>query len=113
MLSALAQVQTAQAVAAQSVLGQHALDGQLHSVVGAVVHHNASLGFLQTADPAGYTVVGLLVQLVAGENSLVGVDDDDIVTAINVGGEINFVLAAEQVSSDDSGTAQGKVSLRN
>ncbi len=77
MLSALVDVQTDHRVTAQGVLGQHTLDGQLHSVVGAVFHHNASLGFLQTADPAGYAVVGLLIQLLAGENCLVSVDDDE------------------------------------
>ena len=107
MLSALVQVQTGQCVLAQGVLGQHALDGQLHSVVGAVLHHDAGLGFLQTADPAGNAVVGLLLQLLAGQNSLVGVDDDDEVTAVNVGSEIDLVLAAQDVCSLDSGTAQG------
>ena len=56
--------------------------------------------------PAGDTVVDLLLGLLAGQNSLVGVDDDDIVSAINVGSEIDLVLAAQQVGSDHSGTAQ-------
>ena len=110
MLSALVQVQTGHSVLAQSVLGQHALDSQLHSVVGAGFHHGASLGFLQTADPAGNAVVGLLIQLLTGQNSLVGVDDDDEVTAVNVGNEIDLVLAAQDVSSLNSGTAQGLAS---
>ena len=107
VLLALVQVQTGHAVTAQSVLGQHALNSQLHSVVGAVVHHHASLGFLQTADPARYAVVGLLVQLLAGQNSLVSVDNDDVVATVNVGSEIDLVLAAQDVGSDDSGAAQG------
>ena len=107
MLGALVQVQTGHGIAADGILGQHALDSQLHSIVGALVHHDASLGFLQTADPAGYTVVGLLIQLVAGQDSFVSVDDDDIITAVNVGGEVDLVLAAQQVSHGDGGTAQG------
>ena len=51
--------------------------------------------------------VGLLIQLLAGQNSLVGVDDDDVVTAVNVGSEIDLVLAAQDVGSDHSGAAQG------
>ena len=101
VLLALVQVQTAHAVTAQGVLGQHALNSQLHSVVGAVFHHNASFGFLQVTNPAGYAVVGLLLQLLAGQNSLVGVDNDNEVTAVNVGSEIDLVLAAQQVSSDN------------
>ena len=107
MLSTLVQVQTGHAVTAQSVLGQHALDGDFHSVVGAVLHHGTSLGLLQAADPAGYTVVDLLLCLLAGQNSLVGVDNDHVVTAVNVGSEVDLVLAAQQVGSDHSGTAQG------
>ena len=44
---------------------------------------------------------GELMQVVTG------IDDDNIVSAINVGSEIDLVLAAQQVGSDHSGTAQG------
>ena len=81
MLGALVQVQTGQSVLAQGVLGQHALDGQLNGVVGAGSHHVAGLGLLQAADPAGHPVVLLLLGLLAGQNSLVGVDDDDVIAA--------------------------------
>ena len=107
MLSTLVQMQAGQSVTAQGVLGQHTLDGQLHGVVGAVFHHGASLGFLQAADPAGNAVVGLLISLLAGQNSLVGVDDDNIVTAVNVGGESGLGLTAQQVGDSHSGAAQG------
>ena len=106
MLITLVQMQAGHGITAQSVLGQHALNSQLHGVIRALLHHDASLGFLQTADPAGNAVVGLLLCLLAGQNSLVGVDDDDVVAAVNVRGEIDLVLATQQVSSDDSGTAQ-------
>ena len=110
MLSTLVQVQAGHAVLAQGVLGQHALDSDFHSEVGAAGHHVASLGLLQAADPAGNTVVLLLIQLLAGEDSLIGVDDDDEIAAINVGSEIDLVLATQDVGSDDSGTAQGLAS---
>ena len=44
------------------------------------------------------------------QNSLVSVDDDNEITAIDVGGEISLVLAAQDVCSDNSGTAQGLAS---
>ena len=52
------------------------------------------------------TVVFLL-QLAAGEDCLGSVDDDDMVTAINMGGEGGLVLAAQQNGGFFSGTAQG------
>ena len=110
MLSVLVDMQAGHSVLADGVLGQHTLDSQLHSVVGAVSHHVTSLGLLQVTDPAGDTIVLLLLQLLAGQNSLIGVDDDDEITAVNVGGEISLVLAAQDVCSDNSGTAQGLAS---
>ena len=55
------------------------------------------------------TAIILLLQLAAGENSLLDVDDDDVVAAVNVRGEIGLQLAAQQVGGDDGGTAQGLV----
>jgi tRNA(Ile)-lysidine synthase TilS/MesJ len=49
----------------------------------------------------------LVDQLVAGQHSLAGVDDDDVVTAVNVGGVLNLVLALQQGSSGGSHAAQG------
>ena len=85
VLSALVQVQAGQSGTAQGVLGQHALDSQLHSVVRAGIHHDTSLGLLHVTDPAGDTIVLLLIQLLAGQDSLVGVDDDDVVAAVDIG----------------------------
>ena len=110
MLSVLVDMQAGHSVLADGVLGQHTLDSQLHGVVGASSHHVASLGLLQVTNPASNTIVLLLLQLLAGQNSLIGVDDDDEITAVNVGGEISLVLAAQDVSSDNSGTAQGLAS---
>ena len=55
------------------------------------------------------TAIILLLQFAAGENSLLDVDDDDVVAAVNVRGEIGLQLAAQQVGGDDGGTAQGLV----
>ena len=49
----------------------------------------------------------LLLQLLAGQDSLIAVDDDDVVTAVNVGGESGLVLAAQDDSSLGSNAAEG------
>ena len=46
-------------------------------------------------------------QLLAGQDSLIAVDDDDVVTAVNVGGESGLVLAAQDDSSLGSNAAEG------
>jgi hypothetical protein len=50
----------------------------------------------QAARVARVVVGELLGQLVGGEHDLVGVDDDDVVAAVDVGGEVGAVLAAQQ-----------------
>ena len=93
--------------AADGGVGDHAAHGQLHSLGGALSHQGGVLGGLQVTDPAGVTLPLLLLQLVAGQDSLSAVDDDDVVTAIDVGGEGGLVLAAQQNSGLGSHTTQG------
>ena len=100
-------MQAGQSGAADGVLRQHALDGQLHGELGTLGHDLVVLDFLEVANPTGVMVVGLLLQLLAGQDGLVNVDNDDIVAAVNIRGEINFVLAAQQLGSGHSSAAQG------
>ena len=66
-----------QLLATQSAVRQHTLNSQFHGEVALLGHQGAILDFLQVADVAGVVLIQLLVQLVAGENGLIGVDDDD------------------------------------
>lgn len=50
--------------------------------------------------------VELLVQLGAGQDGLITVDDDDVVAAIDVRGENDFVFAAQQNSCLGGNAAQ-------
>lgn len=52
-------------------------------------------------------IVVLFVELSAGENRLVDVDNDDEIAAVDVRGEVNLVLAAQKLGSGDSRAAQG------
>src|SRR3546814_1733372 len=53
-------------------------------------------------------VVTLVLQLLAGERHLFGVDDDDIVTAIDVRGERRLMLAAQDVGDDRRNAAHNE-----
>ena len=107
MLSAAIDAQAAERGVTQGVLGQHALDRNLHRELGLLLHQDAVLGLFQTAGPAGVVAIVLLLAFVAGEDSLGSVEDDDKVAAVNVGGVLGLVLAAQQVGGGGSGLAQG------
>ena len=107
MLAALVDVQASESVPAEGVLGQHPPDGQLHGQLGTGLHQGAVLDFLQAAHPAGVGAVVLLIQLLAGEHGLLGVDDDDVVAAVGVGSELGLPLAPQQLSGQRGGLAQG------
>ena len=100
-------VKTLQRVLGDDVPGHHAADGHTHSHLGLFLHEDAVLGLFQTAHPTGVGTIVLLLHLVAGENGLACIDDDDIVAAVGVGGIGGLTLAAQQVSHDDGGLAQG------
>ncbi len=101
MLLAGVDVQTLQGILGDDVAGHHAADGHAHSQLGLVLHQDAVLGLLQTAHPTGVGTIVLLLHLVAGEHSLARVDDDDVVTAVGVGG-IGNCCSAEPVHSSSA-----------
>ena len=107
VLCAAEDSQTGQLSVSQLVLLEHALDGHGHGQFGLLFHQGLVLGLVQAAHPAGVTAVVLLLQLLAGQNSLVGVDDDDIITAVDIGSVGDFILAAQQISGGNSSLAQG------
>src|SRR3546814_7384151 len=63
---------------------------------------------LDTASIAGVLVVNLVLQLLARELHLVGVDHDDIVTAIDMRGEARLMLAAQDAGDDRCGAAEAQ-----
>ena len=71
-------MQALHGVAGDGVLGHHALDSNAHSNVGLLLHQDAVGGLLQTANPTGVVTIELLLTLLTGQDSLAGVDDDDL-----------------------------------
>ena len=107
MLGAGEDAQTLQLPLGDGVLLQHAADSQTHGQLGLPLHEGLVLGLLQAAGVAGVSTVVLLLELLAGEDGFLGVDDDDVVTAVNVGGVVSLELAAQQVGSQCGGLAHG------
>ena len=87
MLGAGIDAQIGHLAAAQRTARHHALDRLLDDALGEFARHDGAGGaFLDAADIAGVVVIDLLLQLLAGQHHLGGVDDDDIVAAIHDGG---------------------------
>ena len=107
MLGAGEDAQTLELPLRDGVLLQHAADSQTHRKLGLLLHQDLVLGLFQAAGITGVGTVVLLLQLLAGEDGVLGVDDDDVVTAVNVGGVIGLELAAEQVGRESGGLAHG------
>ena len=77
-------------------VGNHALDGLLNGALRAGGQQLAVGDGGQATRVAGVAVGELLVSLAVGESHLVGIDDDDIVATVLVGGELGLVLPTEQ-----------------
>src|SRR6478672_1041464 len=85
-----------QLLAPEGRLGEHAADGLLHGLLGALGEELGVRGAPQAAREARVAVGLLLLELGAGEGDLLGVDDDDEVTTVDVRGEGGLVLAAQE-----------------
>ena len=110
MLSAAVDVQAGQRILGDDVAGHHAADGHTHGQLGLLLHQQAVGSLLQAAHPAGVGAVILLLQLLAGQNGLLSVDDHDVVTAVGMGSVLGLVLAPQQGGGGGGSLAQGLTS---
>jgi hypothetical protein len=103
MLGTLVDFQVAHQLTLQRSAAEHALNGLLDDALGELALHDHAGGLLlDAAGIAGVAVVDLVGVLIAREHHLVGVDDDDVVTAVDVRGVDGPVLALE-AEGDESG----------
>ena len=85
MVGPVIDAQIAELRAAERAARQHALDRLLQHALGELALEDRARGaLLDAADVAGVVVVDLLLALLAGQHDLLGVDDDDVVAAIDV-----------------------------
>jgi len=96
VLVALVDVQLGDDRAAEAVVGNHSLDGTFDNEFGmATAAGLGRLGLVAT-DETGVAHVLLLDFLLAGKDGLFGIDDNDVIAGIDVGGENGLVLAPEE-----------------
>ena len=107
MLAAGIDVEVAVEGVAETVFGQHAADGVLEDALGMGGAHFGRVGLALAAGVAGVALVDLVGLLFAGEDALLGVDDDDIVAAVDMRGERRLGLAAQDVGHAGSQATNG------
>jgi len=92
-----------QAIVITSKMGYDMLaeepEGLLDEAVGMPFQHLGDRAAAQTTGITRVAVVERPLRLVTADGDLVGVDDDDEVTAVDVGRERRLVLAAQQIGS--------------
>src|SRR5207247_1652398 len=84
--------------AREAVPRQHALDGNAEDLGGSPVELLAQRARPQPARIARVPVIELLVELLAGDGDLLGVDNYDEVTGVDVRRVLRLALAAQRVS---------------
>ncbi len=107
VLVALVDLELGGHLAAELALGQHALDGLLDDGFGTAGEQLDEALFAQTAGEAGVAAIELLVTLHAGEDDLLGVDHDDVIAHVDVGGVEGVELAGEDGGGDGGEAAEG------
>ena len=80
---------------AEAVLRQHALHRPLDDALGMRAQHRLGVDLAQAADVAGVPAILLVPHLAPGQVNLRGVDDDDVITDVEVRHKGRLVLAAE------------------
>ncbi|EGE55630.1 hypothetical protein RHECNPAF_890042 [Rhizobium etli CNPAF512] len=106
MVGAGVDAQVLHLATAERATRNHAFDGLFEDALRKAAFDDLARGaLLDAAGVTGVPVVDLVGILLAGENDLVGIDDDDVVAVVNMGGEGCLVLAAQAHSDDGSETA--------
>lgn len=114
VLSAVVNVHIADELATKTILGEHAFhhthEQGVHTgfdvLVERLLHELLGSQFFLTAGIAGVVKIDVVSHLFAGENNFVGIDDDYIVTALNVGRVAGLVLTHKDFGNFRAETAE-------
>ena len=93
----------------QSVLGKHTTDGMFKNTLGMSCQHFGGCCLTLSSGISGIMLINLVSHLFAGEDNLLGVDDDNVVAAINVRSVTRLCFASQDVGYASGETANGLV----
>ena len=109
MLAALVKIQVVQELCTKTVLRKHAFDSHPEKLSRFLLKHFLRGGEPLSSGITGVTDIHPVSHLSSGEPYLVGIDHDDIVTAVHVRSEARLVLPAENERDPGSKTASDTV----
>ena len=92
-------------------LGQHSLNNFSHKSLSTVglSHQLCRCGLTLTAGITGVTQINPVSPLLTSQDNLIGIKNDNVVTAVNVRSEICLILTAEQLGNLHGEAAQDLV----
>ena len=92
VLSALVNAKLLDHGSAHRVVREHTANCLIDDQLGLGFHQTAIWDFLHSADVAGVTAIKLLIQLLAGKDGLLGIDDDHMIAAVHIRGKGRLVF---------------------
>jgi len=92
---------------AKSGVGEHSFHRALDDCRGTALSERLQGFLFETVREAGMSRINFLGFLFAGDFDLLGIDDDDEITRVNVGRELRLVFASQDVGDSGSQTAKG------
>src|ERR1700738_1408984 len=107
VVAALVDLELGGHLASEPGLGEHPLDGLLYDGLGTAGEQLEEGFFAETTGEAGVAAIELAVCLESGEDDFLGIDDDDVVAHINVGGVERVGLAGEDGGGGGGEAAEG------
>ena len=113
MLRACVDVQVAEDLAAKTVLGEHTLDCSPDEFGRPLLEDLLGRGEALATGIAGVAGVHAVGHLLSAEGHLLSVDHDDVVTAIDVGGEAGLGLATKDKGHAGGETTKCEISRVN
>src|SRR5688572_1183993 len=109
MLGAREHMQFLVHLAAERTLGEHALHREFDGALGVLHEQLAECDGLDTADRAGVVVIDLVIELVARDFDLLGVQHHDVIASVDMRAVDGLVLALEAHGDLGAETAQDLV----
>ena len=98
VLSASEDVEVSDLLSTEAVLRQHTFNYAANEFVRTLLHQVSRSKLALATRETGVANINAVIPFVAGQLYFVSVDDDHVVTTINVRSVRRFVLAAEQLS---------------